>query len=302
MTTKKHQGFKAEQKKIAKSEGAVCRMGGGPASRPECGSGWFVEPTIFTGVKPGMRIANEEVFGPVLSIIPFEDEDEAVEIANNTIYGLAAAPPANSPLSTELKNSWGVTHIFADVAHAAGNKGTGVKVAVLDTLGVSIGASGLADEAQPLADHVRANEGRELAIAVHPLDRHRLERPRPMAAPFPIPAVVPTRDLQEGDRITAGEINLRVMHTPGHTEGSISLHDAGAGILYSGDTLFQGAWGRTDLPGGDETAMISSLARLATLDPSTRVIPGHGNATRIGDESAWIDGVVTRGVLRMEPR
>jgi acyl-CoA reductase-like NAD-dependent aldehyde dehydrogenase len=75
---------------IAKREGAVCRMGGGPASRPECGSGWFVEPTIFTGVKPSMRIANEEVFGPVLSVIPFEDEDEAVEIANNSIYGLAA--------------------------------------------------------------------------------------------------------------------------------------------------------------------------------------------------------------------
>jgi (Z)-2-((N-methylformamido)methylene)-5-hydroxybutyrolactone dehydrogenase len=75
---------------IAKQEGAVCRMGGGPAARPECGSGWFVEPTIFTGVTPSMRIANEEVFGPVLSIIPFDDEDEAVEIANNTIYGLAA--------------------------------------------------------------------------------------------------------------------------------------------------------------------------------------------------------------------
>ncbi len=75
---------------IAKQEGAVCRMGGGPATRPECGSGWFVEPTIFTGVTRSMRIANEEVFGPVLSIIPFDDEDEAVEIANDTIYGLAA--------------------------------------------------------------------------------------------------------------------------------------------------------------------------------------------------------------------
>ena len=76
--------------RIAKDEGAVCRLGGGAATRPECGSGWFVEPTIFTGVEPRMRIANEEVFGPVLSIIPFEDEDEAVRIANNTIYGLAA--------------------------------------------------------------------------------------------------------------------------------------------------------------------------------------------------------------------
>jgi (Z)-2-((N-methylformamido)methylene)-5-hydroxybutyrolactone dehydrogenase len=76
--------------RIAKEEGAVCRLGGGPAKRPECGSGWFVEPTIFTDVKPDMRIAQEEVFGPVLSIIPFDTEDEAVRIANGTVYGLAA--------------------------------------------------------------------------------------------------------------------------------------------------------------------------------------------------------------------
>jgi acyl-CoA reductase-like NAD-dependent aldehyde dehydrogenase len=76
--------------RIAKEEGAVCRLGGSPAKRPECGSGWFVEPTIFTGVKPDMRIAQEEVFGPVLSIIPFDTEDEAVRIANGTVYGLAA--------------------------------------------------------------------------------------------------------------------------------------------------------------------------------------------------------------------
>ncbi len=75
---------------VAKAEGASCVLGGGPASRPECGKGWFVEPTIFTGVKPDMRIAQEEVFGPVLSIIPFDSDDEAVAIANGTIYGLAA--------------------------------------------------------------------------------------------------------------------------------------------------------------------------------------------------------------------
>jgi aldehyde dehydrogenase (NAD+) len=76
--------------RIAKEEGAVCRLGGEKAHRPECGSGWFVEPTVFTNVKPSMRIANEEVFGPVLSVIPFDSEEEAVEIANSTIYGLAA--------------------------------------------------------------------------------------------------------------------------------------------------------------------------------------------------------------------
>ena len=75
---------------IARSEGAVAVLGGERATRPECGDGWFVEPTIFDGVHNRMRIAQEEVFGPVLAVIPFEDEDDAVEIANDVEFGLAA--------------------------------------------------------------------------------------------------------------------------------------------------------------------------------------------------------------------
>jgi len=75
---------------IAKNEGVETRLGGGKAKGPECGDGWFVEPTVFTGVKNSMRIAQEEVFGPVLSVIPFTDEDEAVAIGNDVVYGLAA--------------------------------------------------------------------------------------------------------------------------------------------------------------------------------------------------------------------
>jgi aldehyde dehydrogenase (NAD+) len=75
---------------IAKDEGAKCVLGGGPAKRTELGDGWFVEPTIFKDVDPKMRIAQEEVFGPVLSIIPFDTEEQAIEIANGTIFGLAA--------------------------------------------------------------------------------------------------------------------------------------------------------------------------------------------------------------------
>lgn len=90
MTTRPQYDKVLDYIRIAKDEGAVCRLGGGPASRPECGSGWFISPTIFTDVRPEMRIANEEVFGPVLSIIPFDDEEEALRIANGTIYGLAA--------------------------------------------------------------------------------------------------------------------------------------------------------------------------------------------------------------------
>ncbi len=75
---------------IAKSEGATPLLGGQRPSSPECGDGWFVEPTIFSGVKNSMRIAQEEVFGPVLSIIPFTDEEEALAIGNDIVYGLAA--------------------------------------------------------------------------------------------------------------------------------------------------------------------------------------------------------------------
>jgi (Z)-2-((N-methylformamido)methylene)-5-hydroxybutyrolactone dehydrogenase len=75
---------------IAKGEGAKAVLGGNKAVRPECGNGWFVEPTIFTGVKNSMRIAQEEVFGPVLSVIPFKDEEEAIAIGNDVVFGLAA--------------------------------------------------------------------------------------------------------------------------------------------------------------------------------------------------------------------
>ena len=75
---------------IARAEGAECRLGGKAADRPECGTGQFVEPTIFAGVTNDMRIAQEEVFGPVLSCIRFKDEEEAIAIANDSLYGLAA--------------------------------------------------------------------------------------------------------------------------------------------------------------------------------------------------------------------
>jgi len=79
---------------IARKEGARCVLGG--RSRPDLGAGLFVEPTIFTGVSNDMRIAQEEVFGPVLAVIPFNDEEDAIRIANDIRYGLAAAVWTNS--------------------------------------------------------------------------------------------------------------------------------------------------------------------------------------------------------------
>ncbi|MEW6223501.1 MAG: MBL fold metallo-hydrolase [Chloroflexota bacterium] len=134
-------------------------------------------------------------------------------------------------------------------------------------------------------------------IAVHPLDRERLTTPEPLFAPFPIPPSVPAVDLAEGGEIRFGELRLRVLHTPGHTEGSVCLYDADGGYLYTGDTLFAGGWGRVDLPGGSAKAMASSIARLAGMEDPLRVMPGHGAATTIGRERAWMELVHREGRL-----
>jgi len=134
-------------------------------------------------------------------------------------------------------------------------------------------------------------------IAVHALDRERLTDPQPMWAPFEIPPSVPAVELAEGGLIRFGELRLRVLHTPGHTEGSVCLLSEDEGLLYSGDTLFAGGWGRVDLPGGDETAMVDSLARLSGLEDHIRVFPGHGGATTIGRERALMELIRDGGRL-----
>jgi glyoxylase-like metal-dependent hydrolase (beta-lactamase superfamily II) len=134
-------------------------------------------------------------------------------------------------------------------------------------------------------------------IAVHPLDRHRLEDPQPLWAPFEIPPSVPAVELAEGGEIRFGEIRLSVLHTPGHTEGSVCLLAADEGLLFSGDTLFAGGWGRVDLPGGSPEAMAASIARLTELEDRLAVLPGHGATTTIGRERAWMDLVRSGGRL-----
>ena len=110
-----------------------------------------------------------------------------------------------------------------------------------------------------------------------------------MYAPFEIPPSVPAVELAEGGVVRFGAIRLRVLHTPGHTEGSVCLQAADEGLLFSGDTLFAAGWGRVDLPGGDPAAMVESIARLTGLEDHVAVFPGHGAATTIGRERAWME-------------
>ncbi len=134
-------------------------------------------------------------------------------------------------------------------------------------------------------------------IAVHPADRERLERPEPVYAPFDIIPSVPAVDLAEGGEIRFGDLRLTVLHTPGHTEGSVCLLAADDGLLFSGDTLFAGGWGRVDFPGGDPEAMAASIARLSGLEDHLGVLPGHGPTTTIRRERAWMELVRDAGRL-----
>lgn len=93
------------------------------------------------------------------------------------------------------------------------------------------------------------------------------------------------RKLKDGDIINIGEGRLRVIDVPGHSKGSIALYDEADGFVISGDTLFAGSVGRTDLPGGSTKELMESIrTRLLTLPKDTVVYPGHGPATTIGHE------------------
>ncbi|MCD8316923.1 MAG: MBL fold metallo-hydrolase [Eggerthellaceae bacterium] len=145
-------------------------------------------------------------------------------------------------------------------------------------------------------DHVgAAKKLRDLTGAVvvaSCIDAKQIEDTKPgeftdAAEPCPVDECV-----TNGDVIGAGEMAWKVISTPGHTKGSICMflipqygnHKDGLPVLLSGDTLFAGTVGRTDLEGGDITEMAKSIKRLATLPDDTAVLPGHNDLTTIGAE------------------
>jgi hydroxyacylglutathione hydrolase len=126
-------------------------------------------------------------------------------------------------------------------------------------------------------------------VLVHAGDAERVRvPPRPMMFPqLEIEPAPVDRRLGEGDAVSVGDVSLTVLHTPGHTPGSMCLYSEAAGVLLSGDTLFAGSFGRYDLPGGDPRVLRDSLVRLSALPAGTRVLPGHGAETTIGSEG-WL--------------
>lgn len=140
-------------------------------------------------------------------------------------------------------------------------------------------------------DHVAANAdvikatGAELAI--HPNDLPLL-RMRGGADFWGITVETspePDIELVEGQSIALGELELQVLFTPGHTPGHVSFYEAGSGVVFDGDVLFNKGIGRTDLPGGDHHTLMRSIREvLMALPAETVVYSGHGPATTIGEE------------------
>jgi len=105
------------------------------------------------------------------------------------------------------------------------------------------------------------------------------------ATPEAVEIDVPARD---GDKLLVGATEVHVLHTPGHTQGSICLWMPAERKLVAGDTLFRESIGRTDLPGGNSRQILQSIHdRLLALPPDTEVIPGHGDRTTIGHEKQF---------------
>ena len=143
-------------------------------------------------------------------------------------------------------------------------------------------------------DHILANrkvvEATGAKLAIHPKDEPMLLAKLSGLANFfglggIIPSPSPDLLLEEGDELLVGKLRFKVLHTPGHSPGSVSLYNDEEGVVFAGDVLFNGGIGRTDLPGGSYRTLMESIrSKLLALPDETIVYPGHGPPTTIGKE------------------
>ncbi|NGX57120.1 MAG: putative metallo-hydrolase [Chlamydiae bacterium] len=129
----------------------------------------------------------------------------------------------------------------------------------------------------------------DLPIYVHERDAQNLRQPGSDGLPLfgAMESIEPEHLLKEGDQVSVGDLNFRVIHTPGHTPGGICFYEENKGILISGDTLFKGTIGNLSFPTASPDDMWDSLKKLNDLPPETKIYPGHGLETTIEEES-WL--------------
>jgi len=140
-----------------------------------------------------------------------------------------------------------------------------------------------------VADHALVTEKfPDAKVLIHRLDEPRLIQPhsRFFSLPFVIPARKADGYIEDGQTLKIGAISLTAIHTPGHSPGHVMYHFPDQNILVGGDLIFVNSVGRTDLPDSDFIQMQESIRRVMKLPPQTRLLPGHGAATTLADESA----------------
>ena len=117
----------------------------------------------------------------------------------------------------------------------------------------------------------------DLPVYLHPLDAGAMRDPN-----YLVPDIGPTVPYEEGDELGLAGLTVKVLHTPGHTPGSVTLEMGD--VLFTGDTLFRGSCGRTDFPGGSFDAILASLKRLGQLEGDRKVLPGHEGLSTLEEE------------------
>jgi glyoxylase-like metal-dependent hydrolase (beta-lactamase superfamily II) len=138
-----------------------------------------------------------------------------------------------------------------------------------------------------VADHAVVTERFPKAkVLIHPLDEPKIQKP--MSSVFSLPFVIPARSaderLSDGQRLSIGELEVEVIHTPGHSPGHVMFHFPKEKLLIGGDLIIMGAVGRTDLPDADYGTLQESIRRVMKLPDETRLLGGHGDPSSLGDE------------------
>jgi glyoxylase-like metal-dependent hydrolase (beta-lactamase superfamily II) len=122
-------------------------------------------------------------------------------------------------------------------------------------------------------------------VLIHRLDEPKLQHPRSV---YPLPFTTPGRSadglLEDGQQLRIGSIDVRVIHTPGHSPGHVMFHLPNEKVLVGGDVIIMGAVGRTDFPDCSFDDLCASIRRIMTLPPETHLLGGHGDVTTLGRE------------------
>ena len=172
--------------------------------------------------------------------------------------------------------------VIVDAAHDASAIAAAVGGRRVATIVCTHGHNDHINAAVDLAEAVSA------PIALHPDDRMLWDAIHPGRAP--------DLELHDGGTVHVGPVPLAVLHTPGHSPGGVSLFAEQAGVVFSGDTLFQGGPGATGRSFSDFGTIIGSIRRrLLVLPPTTVVHTGHGDDTTIGEEAPHLDEWIARG-------